>query len=68
MQVVVPLMSSPHHVELNVNLEANAKYALMGLVKKISSGFAVIPEVSNVNFKAKYKGQFFMFAEFLWMI
>ncbi|XP_050240929.1 replication factor C subunit 3-like [Quercus robur] len=55
MQVVVPLTSSPHHVELNVNLEANAKYALMGLVKKISSEFAVIPEVSNVNFKAKYK-------------
>ena len=66
MQVVVPLTSSPHHVELNVNLEANAKYALM--VKKISSEFAVIPEVSNVNFTAKYKGQFFMFAEFLWMI
>ncbi|KAL4645161.1 hypothetical protein ACB092_02G216300 [Castanea dentata] len=55
MQVVVPLTSSPHHVELNVNLEANAKYALMGLVKEISSEFAVIPEVSNVNFKAKYK-------------
>ncbi|KAK4584219.1 hypothetical protein RGQ29_022099 [Quercus rubra] len=55
MQVVVPLTSSPHHAELNVNLEANAKYALMGLVKKISSEFEVIPEVSNVNFKAKYK-------------
>ncbi|KAK9990366.1 hypothetical protein SO802_025351 [Lithocarpus litseifolius] len=55
MQVVVPLTSSPHHVELNVNLEANAKYALLGLVKEITSEFAVIPEVSNVNFKAKYK-------------
>ncbi|GMY11473.1 replication factor C subunit 5-like [Fagus crenata] len=55
MQVVVPLTSSPHHVELNVNLEANAKYALMGLVREISSEFAVTPEISNVNFKAKYK-------------
>jgi hypothetical protein len=56
MQVVVPLTSSPHHVELNVNLEANAKYALMGSVREISSEFAVTPEISNVN--SKYKGRF----------
>ncbi|KAF5451457.1 hypothetical protein F2P56_026564 [Juglans regia] len=55
MQVVVPLTFSTHHVELNVNLEANAKYALIGLVKEISSQYAVPPEVSNVNFRPEYK-------------
>lgn len=59
MQVVVPLTFSTHHVELNVNLEANAKYALIGLVKEISSQYAVPPEVSNVNFRPEYKGQYF---------
>lgn len=51
---MVPLTSSPHHAELNLNLEANAKYALMGLVKDISSKYAITPEVSNVNFKPDY--------------
>jgi replication factor C subunit 3/5 len=59
MQVVVPLTSSTHHVELNVKLEANARYALMGLVKDISSKYAITPEVSNVNFKPDYKGSSF---------
>lgn len=56
MQVVVPVTSSPHHVELNVQLEPNAKYALMALVKQIISNHAVIPEISNANFKADYTG------------
>ncbi|XWS45444.1 hypothetical protein CRYUN_Cryun15aG0137400 [Craigia yunnanensis] len=54
MQVIVPLASSAHHVELNVNLETNAKYALMGLVKEISTNYAITPEVSTANFKADY--------------
>lgn len=56
MKVTVPITSSPHHVELNVNLEPNARYALMGLVKEISSEYAITPEVSNINFKSNYKG------------
>ncbi|XVF17925.1 hypothetical protein REPUB_Repub10bG0166800 [Reevesia pubescens] len=55
MQVIVPLASSAHHVELNVNLETNAKYALMGLVKAISTNYTITPEVSTANFKADYK-------------
>lgn len=58
MQVVVPVTSSPHHVELNVHLEPNANYALMALVKQISSNYAVTPEISNANFKADYTGSF----------
>lgn len=46
MQAIVPLVSSAHHVELNVNL-GNAKYALMGLVKEISSYYAITPETST---------------------
>lgn len=56
MQVFVPVTSSAHHVELDVNLEPNAKYALMGLVKEIRNHYDTIPEVSNVNFKTDYKG------------
>lgn len=48
-------------MELNVNLETNAKYALMGLVKEISSNYAITPEVSTANFKADYKGLTFFF-------
>ncbi|XWS29280.1 hypothetical protein CRYUN_Cryun24cG0014800 [Craigia yunnanensis] len=55
MQVLVPLASSAHHVELNVNLETNVKYALMGLVKEISTNYTITPEVSTANFKANYK-------------
>ncbi|GFZ18691.1 hypothetical protein Acr_27g0004300 [Actinidia rufa] len=54
-QVVVPVTSSAHHVELNVYLEPNARYALMALVKQISSSYNVTPEISNANFKADYK-------------
>uniref|UniRef100_A0A7N0UBU3 Replication factor C subunit 3 n=1 Tax=Kalanchoe fedtschenkoi TaxID=63787 RepID=A0A7N0UBU3_KALFE len=55
MKVPVPLASSAHHVELNVNSDVNARYALMALVKEISNSYAVIPEVSNANLKAEYK-------------
>lgn len=55
-EVVVPLTSSAHHVELNVQLEANARYALMGLVREINNENAIAPEVSTVNFKANHKG------------
>ncbi|XVF59658.1 hypothetical protein PTKIN_Ptkin07bG0293400 [Pterospermum kingtungense] len=55
MQVSVPLASSAYHVELNVNLETNAKYALMGLVKEISTNYTITPEVSTADFKADYK-------------
>ncbi|KAL5557325.1 hypothetical protein UlMin_039561 [Ulmus minor] len=55
MQVAVPIRSSAHHLELNVRLESNATYALMGLVREITKDFEVTPETSNVNFKANYK-------------
>ncbi|XP_044469629.1 uncharacterized protein LOC123198894 [Mangifera indica] len=55
MQVFVPVASSAHHVELNVNLEQNAKYALMGLVKEMRNNYETIPEVSSINFKTDYK-------------
>lgn len=54
MQVSVPVTSSAHHVELNVHKEPNARYALMALIKQISSNHSVTPEISNVNFKADY--------------
>ncbi|XP_054823191.1 replication factor C subunit 3-like [Prosopis cineraria] len=54
-KITVPITSSSHHMELNVNLEPNAKYALMGLVKEISTEYAITPEVSNINFKSDYK-------------
>ncbi|KAL3527121.1 hypothetical protein ACH5RR_011777 [Cinchona calisaya] len=56
MEVVVRISSSPHHVELNVTSESNAMYALMGLVKQISTDNAVIRENRKVNnMKADYK-------------
>ncbi|KAL2497788.1 Replication factor C [Abeliophyllum distichum] len=55
MQVVVPVSSSAHHVELNVYLEPKSVYALTALVKQISSEYAVTPEVSTVAMKADYK-------------
>ncbi|KAF9678292.1 hypothetical protein SADUNF_Sadunf07G0019800 [Salix dunnii] len=54
-QVAVPITSSAHHVEINVNSEPNAKKALMGLVKEISNTYAITPDVSNANFKPDYK-------------
>lgn len=56
MQVMVPVASSARHVELNVNLQANAKYALMGLVKEIRDNLAITPEVSNASCKTDHKG------------
>ncbi|CAJ1930205.1 unnamed protein product [Sphenostylis stenocarpa] len=54
-KVFVPITSSPHHMELDVNSEPNAKYALMGLIKEISNIYAIAPEVSNINFKSDFK-------------
>ncbi|WVZ09491.1 hypothetical protein V8G54_014021 [Vigna mungo] len=54
-KVSVPITSSPHHMELDVNSEPNAKYALMGLIKEISNIYAIAPEVSNINFKSDFK-------------
>ncbi|CAN4080085.1 unnamed protein product [Withania somnifera] len=54
-QVVVPVSSSPHHVELNVQLEPNARYAMMVLVKQITSAYALTPEISRINNMADYK-------------
>lgn len=56
MQVMVPLTSSAHHIELNVRVEANARYALMGLVKEINSENEIAPEVSTVHIKGNHKG------------
>ncbi|KAF5206474.1 Replication factor c subunit [Thalictrum thalictroides] len=54
-QVVVPITSSPNHLELNLKSEArNARYALMSLVKEIA-GNTSAPEVSTASFRADYK-------------
>ncbi|XP_021980315.2 uncharacterized protein LOC110876449 [Helianthus annuus] len=54
-QVAVPVTSSSHHVELNVHLEANAKYVLMASVKQTSSSDnAVTTEISTANLKPDY--------------
>lgn len=58
MQVMVPLTSSAHHIELNVRLEANARYALMGLVGEINNENAIAPEVSTLNVEGNHKGSF----------
>jgi replication factor C subunit 3/5 len=58
-QVAISIASSAHHVEINVNSEPNAKYALMGLVKEMSNTYAINPEVSEANFKPDYKGVLF---------
>ncbi|KAG6663338.1 hypothetical protein CIPAW_02G019500, partial [Carya illinoinensis] len=57
-QVLVPLTFSTHHVELNVNLEANAKHALIGIVKEISSQYAVPPEIMEVLMQIARKEDF----------
>ncbi|TKY70413.1 Replication factor C subunit 3 [Spatholobus suberectus] len=54
-KVSVPITSSSHHMELDVNSEPNAKYALMGLIKEINNIYAIAPEVSNINLKSDYK-------------
>ncbi|KAG9146051.1 hypothetical protein Leryth_016609 [Lithospermum erythrorhizon] len=54
-QVFVPVSSSPHHVELNVFLEPNARYAMMALVKDISNQYSATPENSHAYTKADYK-------------
>lgn len=56
MQVVVPVSSSPHHMELNVFQESKAAYALTALVKLISSEYAVTPEISVAPTNSDYKG------------
>lgn len=57
MQITVPLTSSPHHVELNLKSELKiARYALMALIKEITSDRELTPEVSDVGFKPDYKG------------
>ncbi|CBI17494.3 unnamed protein product, partial [Vitis vinifera] len=48
MQVVVPLTSSAHHVELNVNLEPYARHALMAIVKQIRSNCEITPEHGSI--------------------
>lgn len=56
MQIVVPLSSSAHHVELNVGLEPQARYALMSIVKEIKSNNKINPKLNNADLKANYKG------------
>ncbi|OVA07061.1 Replication factor C [Macleaya cordata] len=56
MQIVVPLTSSPHHVELYLKSESvNVRFALMALVKEMASNHAITPEVSNASCWADYK-------------
>lgn len=56
MQVVVPLTSSLHHVELNLKSSSkNARYELMALVKEIAGNHACTPE-SDKTLKTDYKG------------
>ncbi|CAN0919284.1 Replication factor C subunit 3, partial [Linum grandiflorum] len=54
-QVVVPITSSAHHVELNVKSEPTAMSALMGLVKEISNAYSLTPDISTINPRPEYK-------------
>ncbi|KAL6011360.1 hypothetical protein ACLOJK_001806 [Asimina triloba] len=55
-QLVVPVASSAHHVELNLrSVGKNARYALMALVKEITST-QPFPDFSTESIKANYKG------------
>ncbi|XP_028760365.1 replication factor C subunit 5-like [Neltuma alba] len=51
-KISVPITFSRHHVELNVNLERNAKHALIGLVKEMNCIYAVTPQDANLNIKS----------------
>ncbi|RWR82423.1 Replication factor C [Cinnamomum micranthum f. kanehirae] len=65
MQVVVPLTSSPHHVELNLKSSSkNARYELMALVKDIAGNRPCTLE-SDSNLKADFKGLIETFASFI---
>lgn len=66
MQVVVPVSSSSHHVELNVYIEPMAAYALTALVKEISSKYTVTPEISTAAMKPDYKGLFHVHTTFFY--
>ncbi|KAL6011362.1 hypothetical protein ACLOJK_001808 [Asimina triloba] len=56
MQVMVPVTSSPHHVEINLkDTSGNARYALMALIKEIASKYSPVPEFSDATLKADYK-------------
>ncbi|KAI3959037.1 hypothetical protein MKX01_023713 [Papaver californicum] len=56
MQIVVPLISSPHHAELYLKSETtNVRFALMTLVKEMTSNHAMPSEVSNTTCWADYK-------------
>ncbi|KAI3968621.1 hypothetical protein MKX01_028771 [Papaver californicum] len=56
MQIVVPLISSPHHAELYLKSETtNVRFALMTLVKEMTSNHAMPSEVSNTTSWADYK-------------
>ncbi|KAI3982655.1 hypothetical protein MKX01_021412 [Papaver californicum] len=56
MQIVVPLISSPHHGELYLKSETtNVRFALMTLVKEMTSNHAMPPEVSNATLIVFYE-------------
>ncbi|KAI3848851.1 hypothetical protein MKX03_034237 [Papaver bracteatum] len=56
LNIFVPLISSPHHVELYLKSETtNVRFALMTLVKEMTSSHAMTPEVSNAICWANYK-------------
>ncbi|XP_058092052.1 uncharacterized protein LOC131237953 isoform X2 [Magnolia sinica] len=55
MPVAVSVTSSPHHVELNLkSVSNNARYALMALVKEITSNVPTL-EFSDATLKENYK-------------
>lgn len=56
MKVCFPIRSSFHHVELNVSLEPNAEYALMGLVKEISCIYAITEGDNSMGIDSDFKG------------
>lgn len=56
LEIVLPVTSSPHHIELNLKYQSkNAKYALMALVKDIVGYHTVISEVSETSLKEDFK-------------
>ncbi|KAF6162051.1 hypothetical protein GIB67_002640 [Kingdonia uniflora] len=56
MQVVIPVTSSAHHVELNLKLEPNnARYVLMTIVKELTRDHRLTPDVSVASMGTDYK-------------
>ncbi|XP_072999614.1 uncharacterized protein [Typha latifolia] len=55
-QIVAPITSSPHHVEVNLKSQLkNARYTLIALAREIAGNHAEAPEISDPSFRMDFK-------------